>query len=62
MKLPKKSVKLLHFKHEETWYQITQDGDKYNLYRCEDKNDYTHLGVGNSPVKLEYKVYDGKIK
>ena len=62
MKLPKKSRKLLHFLHKETWYQITEEGDKYVLYRCESVNDYTMLGTGNSPTKLEDKVYDGKYK
>ncbi len=61
MKLPKKAVQVLHFRHGEKWYKITQDGDKYNLYKCEDENDYSFLGTGNSPVKLENKVYDGKL-
>jgi hypothetical protein len=61
MKLPKKARKLLYFKHNDMWYQITEEGDKFYLYRCESEKDYTQLGSGNSPVKLEYKVYDGKL-
>lgn len=70
MKLPKKAQRLLHFKHKNTWYQITKDGEKYFLYRCESpdteqwwvKNDFTLLASGNSQSKLEQKVYDGKVK
>lgn len=62
MKLPKKAIKVLHFRYGEIWYQITYDGDKYALYRCEEKNDYTYLSTSNNPQKLEEKVYDGRIK
>ena len=63
MKLPKKARKLLHFRHKDTWYQITEEVDKYILYRCESETDYTQLATSkDSPVRLEQKVYDGKIK
>lgn len=62
MKLPKKSAPVLKFKHGETWYQITTEGDKYVLYRQDSEKDYTMLGTGNNPVKLENRVYDGKVK
>jgi hypothetical protein len=61
MRLPKKSKRLLKFKHNNTWYQITDEVDKFALYRCESDTDYTYLGSGNSPVKLETRVYDGKL-
>lgn len=61
MNLPKKSTKVLCFKHNDTWYQITSEGEIYVVYRCEE-DGYTLLGTGNSPVKLENKVYDGKLK
>lgn len=63
MKLPKKAIKLLYFKHKDTWYQITEENEKYILYRCEPNNDYTQLATSkDSPVRLEHKVYEGKIK
>ena len=63
MKLPKNSKKVLKFKHNDGWYQIVQDKDKYILYRCgENASDYTMLGTGNNPKKLEDRVYDGKLK
>ena len=62
MKLPKKAIPVLNFRHGDTWYQITVEGDKYVLYRQESEKDYTMLGTGNNPTKLENKVYDGKVK
>lgn len=63
MKLPKKARRLLHFRHKDIWYQITEEGEKYLLYRCGDtSSDYEMLGSGNSPIKLEERVYSGKIK
>ena len=63
MKLPKTSRKVLLFKNNDDWYQIVQDKDKYILYRCGDSaSDYTMLGTGNNPKKLEDRVCDGKLK
>ena len=63
MKLPRNSQKVLLFKNKDLWYQIVQDKDKYILYRCgETSSDYDQLGTGNSPTKLEERVYAGKLK
>ena len=70
MKLPKKAVRILHFKHNDTWYQITEEGDKYALYRCEspdtekwwEKKEFALLATGKSLPKLEERVYEGKYK
>jgi hypothetical protein len=63
MKLPKTSKKVLHFKFGDEWYQIVQDKDKYLLYSCGiNESDYTMLATGNNPVKLEDKIYSGKLK
>ena len=63
MKLPRTSIKVLHFKHNDTWYQIVQDKDKYILYRCGvTESDYEMLGTGNTPPKLEERVYSGNLK
>ena len=63
MKLPKNSKKILCFKHKDTWYQIVEDRDKYILYRCgATESDYEMLGTGNTPPKLEKRVYTGELK
>lgn len=63
MKLPKKATKLLKFRHGDVWYQITEENEKYILYRCESETEYTQLATSkDSPVRLEQKVYEGKIK
>ena len=63
MKLPRNSQKVLLFRHYDSWYQIVLDKDKYILYRCgKTSSDYEQLGTGNSPTKLEEKVYAGKLK
>lgn len=63
MKLPKNCKRVLHFKHKETWYQIVEDKDRYILYRCgETEKDYEMLATGNTPPKLEERVYSGKLK
>ena len=62
MKIPKKATRLLKFKHGDQWYRITQEGEKYCLYRCDTDIDHTLLGTGNLPTKLENKVYEGKYK
>jgi hypothetical protein len=63
MKLPRNSKKVLHFNHGKIWYRIVQDKDKYILYRCgETESDYEMLGTGNTPPKLEERVYSGKVK
>ena len=60
MKLPRNSQKVLLFRHNSIWYQIVLDKDKYILYRCgETSSDYEQLGTGNSPTKLEERVYAG---
>ena len=63
MRIPKKARRLLRFKHNETWYKIVQDNDKYVLYRCgETESDYEMLGTASVPTKLEERVYSGKVK
>ena len=62
MKLPNNCRKILLFRHEETWYQIVETRDMYILYRVNNDDDYTQLATGNSPVKLEQRVYTGKVK
>lgn len=63
MKLPKNCKRVLHFRHKDTWYRIVEDKDKYILYRCgETESDYEMLGTGNTPPKLEERVYSGKLK
>lgn len=63
MKLPKNCKRVLHFKHNETWYQIVEDKDRYILYRCGGtEKDYEMLATGNMPPKLEERVYSGKLK
>ena len=63
MKLPKNCRRVLHFKHKDTWYRIVEDKDKYILYRCgKTESDYEMLGTGNTPPKLEERVYSGKLK
>ena len=63
MKLPKNCKRVLHFKHKETWYQIVEDKDRYILYRCgQTEKDYEMLATGNTPPKLEERVYSGKLK
>lgn len=60
MKLPKNCTKALLFKHNDSWYQIVWDRDKYILFKKNGENDYTQLGTGSNPTKLEDKVYGGK--
>ncbi len=63
MKLPKKCNKVLRFRHNDIWYQIVSDKDKYVLYRCgNSESDYEMLGTANTPPKLEERVYSGKLK
>ena len=62
MKLPKNVIPVLTFKHNDTWYKIVLNRDIYIMYRMENENDYTQIATGNNPQKLEYKVYDGKVK
>lgn len=63
MKLPKNCKQVLHFRHKDIWYRIVEDNDKYILYRCGDtESDYEMLGTGNTPPKLEERVYSGKLK
>ena len=62
MKIPKHYQPLLTFKHENTWYKIVLNRDIYMLYRQESENDFTQIGTGNNPQKLEKRVYDGKLK
>lgn len=63
MKLPKSCKRVLHFRHKNIWYRIVEDNDKYILYRCGDtESDYEMLGTGNTPCKLEERVYSGKLK
>ena len=63
MKLSKKETSILTFKHIDTWYKITyknNDISIYYLYKVISDNDFEPLGTGNSPKKLEDKVYAGK--
>lgn len=60
MKLPKNCTEVLLFRHNDCWYQIVEDRDKFILFKKNGENDYTQLGTGSNPVKLEEKVYDGK--
>lgn len=66
MRLPKNQTKVLNFKHNDIWYQITSTNVggalTYTIYRQEDKNDYEKLATGQNPQKLEFKVYEGKLK
>lgn len=62
MKIPSHYKPTLTFRHGETWYKIVLNKDIYFLYRQESENDYTQIGTGNNPQKLEYRVYDGKLK
>ena len=58
------------FCHNDVWYQIVRVGEKYSLYRVDVNvsrwttkgNDYTLLGSGVNPIKLQEKVYEGKLK
>ena len=63
MKLPKSGRSVLHFRNGDLWYRIVEDKDKYILYRCgETEKDYEMLATGNTPPKLEERVYSGKLK
>jgi hypothetical protein len=37
-----------------------EDRDKFILFKKNGENDYTQLGTGSNPTKLEDKVYEGK--
>ena len=62
MKLPKNCTPLLIFLHNDTWYRIVERNDTYELYRVIDDTNHEFLGKGNSPPKLEEKIYSGKLK
>lgn len=65
MKIPRNQTKVLNFKHNDTWYQITSSSSngstQYVIYRQLDKNEYEKLATGQNPQKLEFKVYEGKL-
>lgn len=65
MIIPKKHIHYLTFLHNGIWYKITanpNDRNVYSLYKPVSGTDYELLGTGNSPLKLEEKVYAGKYK
>lgn len=63
MKIPKKHTTYLTFLHMNEWYVITAvptDRNVYHLYRLISGTEVEFLGTGNSPTKLEDRVYSGK--
>lgn len=63
MCIPKKHTIYLTFLHEDVWYVVSAvetDRSVYHLYKKLSETDYEFLGTGNSPSKLEEKVYNGK--
>jgi hypothetical protein len=62
MKLPKGSTSSIYFDCKGVWYQIIQSKDKYILYRKESNGEFTQIGTGNHPLKLETRVREGKLK
>ena len=66
MKIPEKHFHFLTFRTDPEsviWYKITApftNRDVYHLYKQLSKDDFELLGTSSDPVKLEYKVYEGK--
>ena len=63
MCIPKKHTVYLTFLHEGVWYKVSaspQDRSVYHLYKVLSNGTVELLGKGNSPSKLEEKVYSGK--
>ena len=58
MKIPRNQTRVLNFKHNDTWYQITSSfsngSTQYVIYRQLDKNEYEKLQ--EMIMKMFYKL------
>lgn len=61
MKLPKNCEPVVYFDFNGVWYQVIRNKDICFLYRQEGDN-FIQIATSVSPVKLEQRVREGKLK